>query len=67
MEIGIDKKIALTVEEAAEYSNIGENTLRSLMKCPEFQHVVLHVGRRLLIKRVCLEQYINEAQYIDVK
>lgn len=63
-EIPIFEKVALTIEEAAEFSNIGRNTLRMLAKTPEFSNVVLRVGNKILIKRRPFEDYLHQAQRI---
>lgn len=54
----IEHKLALTVEEAAEYSNIGQNKLSNLLKLPDCPFV-LRVGAKRLIKRVAFEKFIN--------
>ena len=59
--ISIEHKYNLTVKEAAEYFNIGENKLREITDrndCP----FVLWVGSKRLIKRLTLEKYL-EKQY----
>ena len=43
-------KVALTIKEAAEYSNIGINKLESLLRSPRC-HFVLYVGKKKLVKR----------------
>ena len=48
----------LTLEEAAEYSNIGINRLTMLVKQPRCKFV-LHVGSKRLIKRVLLTSLLN--------
>ena len=48
--VAICEKMALTIEEAAEYSNIGQNRISSLLKepgCP----LVFYVGTKKLVKR----------------
>ena len=55
--VPIWQKINLTIEEAAEYSNIGIckiNELARTTKCP----FVLYVGRKKLIKRREFEKYL---------
>lgn len=55
----ISQKMNLTVQEAAEYSNIGINKLRSITEkedCP----FVLWVGSKRLIKRQKFEEYVND-------
>ena len=62
-EIPIWEKSNLTVEEAAAYSGIGMNKLRDLSDketCP----FVLWVGRKRLIKRRKLDEYIEKAYSI---
>lgn len=51
-------KYCLTIKEAAEYFNIGENKLYELTDKPGCQFV-LFVGRKRLIKRVLFEKYID--------
>lgn len=55
--VPIWEKMNLTIEEAAAYSNIGENKLRELAgdaRCT----FALHIGRKTLIKRKEFEKYI---------
>lgn len=57
--VPIWKKSTLTIEEAAAYSGIGRNKLRSLTDkedCP----FVLWIGSKRLIKRKLLDEYIEE-------
>ena len=49
-EVPIWEKTTLTIEEAAEYSNIGICKLNELAKDPRCPFV-LYVGRKKLIKR----------------
>ena len=60
-EVLIKDKVLLTVEEAAAYTGIGENKLKSLSNdehCP----FVLWNGRKRMLKRKQLEEYL-EKQY----
>ena len=41
----------LTIEQASEYSNIGENTLRQYIKDYPNERFILYVGKKILIKR----------------
>ena len=55
----IKDKVALTVTEAAEYSNIGIYKLESLLRdlrCP----FVLFVGKKKLVKRKEFEKFISD-------
>lgn len=63
-EISVNEKIALTIEEAAAYSNIGVNSLRHLIKQEEFKPIILKVGNKTLIKRTLFEQFIIKAKKI---
>ncbi len=45
-----EMKIALSIEEAADYTGIGRNTLRKLVEWDKLP--VLKVGRKVLIKRI---------------
>ena len=56
--VPIKDKLNLTIEEAAEYSNIGINKICEMSKDPQCPFV-LYVGRKKLIKRVAFEKYIN--------
>ena len=58
IKVEIKDKLNLTVEEAAEYSNIGINKLGELMKQPRCPFVV-YIGRKRLIKRKKFEEFIE--------
>ena len=55
----IKDKVALTVTEAAEYSNIGINKLESLLRDPRCPFV-LYVGKKKLVKRKEFEKFISD-------
>ena len=59
MRLPIDRKMMLTIREAAEYSNIGINKIDSLLKQPNCPFV-LYVGTRKLVKRREFEEYIRK-------
>ena len=61
--LDIDKKMNLTLEEAAIYSNIGINKLRELSKDANCLFV-LKVGNKTLIKRKEFEEWNSEQYYI---
>lgn len=63
MEIPIWEKSNLTLEEAAAYSNIGINKLRSLTN-EESCKFVLWVGNKRLIKRKQFDIYISNCYSI---
>ena len=51
------RKIALSIEEAADYTGIGRNTLRQLVEWKKLP--VLKVGRKVLIKTDILEMFMD--------
>lgn len=57
------EKYALTIKECAEYTNIGENRLRELIRL-DGGKFVLAVGNKTLIKREAFEKYINSRDYL---
>lgn len=64
LEVPIWHKELLTIDEAALYTNIGQNRIAKLLNnplCP----FVLYVGRKRLIKRIKFEKYLDEAIEID--
>lgn len=54
----IEHKLNLTVEEAAEYSNIGQNRISRLLHAPNCPFA-LSVGSKRLVKRKEFEQFIS--------
>ena len=54
----IDRKMLLSIREAAEYSNIGINKIDELLKQPNCP-VVLYVGTKKLVKRRAFEEFIE--------
>lgn len=61
--IPIYQKMALTIREAAEYSNIGINKIDSMLKQPGCPFV-LYIGTRKLVKRKEFERYIRQKAVI---
>lgn len=57
--IPIPQKVALTVREAAAYSNIGINKIDSMLRMPNCPFV-LFVGTKRLVKRNEFEKFISE-------
>ncbi len=58
--VPIWEKVALTLEEAAAYCNVGINRIREITNnenCP----FVLFVGNKRLIKRKPFEKYLEQA------
>ncbi len=58
--VPICEKLTLTIEEAAEYSNIGQNRLSALLKEPRCTFV-LYVGKKKLVKRREFDQFISKS------
>lgn len=59
-KVPIWEKVTLTIEEAAEYSNIGINKISALLNQPSCPFV-LYVGeRKRLVKRKEFERYIEK-------
>lgn len=59
-KIPLWEKANLTVEEAAEYSNIGQNRISELLKMPRCPFV-LYVGKKKLVKRKEFERFIEDS------
>ena len=57
-------KIGLTIEEAAEYTGIGRNTLRKLVeweKLPE-----LRIGRKSIVRTDVIDRFLQANQGVDL-
>ena len=54
----IDRKMLLSIREAAEYSNIGINKIDEMLKQPNCPFV-LYVGTKKLVKRKAFEVFID--------
>ena len=57
------EKAALSIEEAAAYTGIGENKLRELTQYDDCEYVIW-VGNKRLIKRKKFEEYLDKAYSI---
>ena len=55
----IDRKLNITIREAAEYSSIGINKINDLLRNPRCDFV-LYVGNRKLVKRKEFEEYLSK-------
>lgn len=58
-QVPVSQKVALTVNEAAAYSNIGINKINSMLRTPNCPFV-LFVGNKKLVKRKEFEKFISE-------
>ena len=59
------RKIALSIEEAADYTGIGRNALRQLVEQKKLP--VLKVGRKVLIKTDILEMFMEANEGRDLR
>ena len=59
MPLPIDRKLLLSIREAAEYRNIGINKIDEMLKQPNCPFV-LYVGSKKLVKRKAFEEYIAD-------
>jgi excisionase family DNA binding protein len=62
-KVPIHQKIALTIKEAAEYSNIGINKIDQMLRTPNCPFV-LFVGTKKLVKRKEFEEFIHDRMII---
>lgn len=63
LKVEIKDKINLRIEEAVAYSNIGETTIRKMLRskgCP----FLLKIGNKQLIKRKEFEKYLDSIHYL---
>ncbi|MEY8431924.1 excisionase [Lachnospiraceae bacterium 48-42] len=58
------EKMNLTIKEAAEYSNIGENRIRELLDDPLCTFALMVGNKKKLVKRRQFEKYIDSKQCI---
>ena len=59
------RKIALSIEEAADYTGIGRNTLSQLVEWKKLP--VLKVGRKVLNKTESLEMFMEANEGRDLR
>ena len=63
ISIPIKDKLNLTIKEASIYSNIGETTIRNLLK-ERGCSFLLKIGNKQLVKRKEFEKYIENKHYL---
>ena len=63
IRVPIEHKLALTIPEAAAYSNIGQNAIDKLLRAPKCPFV-LRVGAKKLVKRKEFERFISDTERI---
>ncbi len=61
--IPIWERVTISIEEAAAYSGIGRDKIRSLTEEEDCDYV-LWVGKRRMIKREKFEEYLNNSYSI---
>ncbi|MBR3785925.1 MAG: excisionase family DNA-binding protein [Firmicutes bacterium] len=61
----VEMKMAMTIEEAAEYTSIGRNTMRQLVEWKMIP--VLRVGRKILIPTEELKGFLQLNQNVDLR
>ena len=66
-KIPYNQRLCISIEEAAEYSMIGENRLRSIIDNDKYKKEldwVLHTGQRVRIKRPLFEKWVLQQSYL---
>ena len=63
-KIPVWEKYTLTIEEAAQYFQIGENKLRRMLDENPDSNYILYNGNRRQIKRLQFEKYIDHCTTI---
>ena len=61
----IENKVALTVNEASEYTGIGRNTLRNLIRWDKLP--VIRIGNKVVIRRDDLDRFLSENRNKDLR
>lgn len=64
INVPIWEKFSLSIEEAAAYFGIGENSLRKLISRDKDASYILRIGTRTRVKRQQLEQFLADANEI---
>lgn len=59
-EVPIWERTLLTVNEASDYTGIGQKRLRDLAATPR-TNLVVWIGSRMMFKRKKLEEYLDDA------
>ena len=66
IKIPYNQRLCISIEEAAEYSMIGENRLRSIIDNDKYKKEldwVLHTGQRVRIKRPLFEKWVLQVSF----
>ena len=64
-EVTMTEKIAMTVEEAADFTGIGRNTLRQLISWKTMP--TIKVGRKVLIRTQDLDRFLELNRNTDLR
>ncbi len=62
--IPIWEKQLLTIDEAALYTNIGQNRISEMLRKPSCPFVI-YIGRKKLVKRKEFEKFLSENIELD--
>lgn len=63
-KIPIHERYCLSVDEAAEYSMLGENRLRKIIDEDKTLDWVLYIGSWIRVKRPQFEKWLSEQYYL---
>lgn len=67
IKIPYNQRLCISIEEAAEYSMIGENRLRNIIDNDKYKNEldwILHTGQRVRIKRLLFEKWVLQQSYL---
>lgn len=67
IKLPYNERLCISIEEAAEYSMIGENRLRSIIDDDRYNKEldwILRVGQRVRIKRPLFEKWVLQQNYL---
>ncbi|MDD5022295.1 MAG: excisionase [Endomicrobiaceae bacterium] len=67
VKLPYNQRLCISVEEAAEYSMIGENRLRNIIDKDKYEkslNWILHTGQHVRIKRQLFEKWIEQQDYL---
>ncbi len=64
MDVPIWEKHLLTIDEAALYTNIGQNRIAEMLRKPSCPFVI-YIGRKKLVKRAAFEKFLESSIELD--
>lgn len=64
MNVPIWEKHLLTIDEAALYTNIGQNRIAEMLRKPSCPFVI-YIGRKKLVKRAAFEKFLESNIELD--